>query len=534
MNPDYSNLSISTEEFLTQASQKLTVIRDVLTQYGDLPLLTYLRQLFPQSIPCYQKRDGLFDVVYRYSAALLGESVARRVVADLEAYPVIRTANHHGVDYFAQTFQGTLLFALNALTNALPLTTIPIFAFGNIPLNNATYPRGMLLYQINKTDEFRIPCKLPVFPDHFKRKMVSVVSAFDEAMIRRTEIHLQQMTLKGQIPSAIADTISKIFQDEYRDPAILNLADYSQQAVALNSRLWRRLFTDQQPLPDLVYLEIENITSALLQDDLRNPASLAWAVMFDRMLREHVLQELDGTRACWDLPKLQQRLNKHLLTNEHQPNTIGSGTIFFWGIDALWRRIPLSLQTRQGQQTYLCGVDDDGGRWEFPYTRQTILRGLREKQLLPSLFTCFLVLAFARGMACVGGYFQCEYLPVMQRGLLTALHNTTGYEALLPSVRSVPTNFYLDGMVGILTSCAAQTLVPAGPIEIIAGGGLQRRDLEQIQMLTVREAHLADLQDTLPDALPRNARPSGWENLVATDCFYRFQHRLPIKMAVRS
>ena len=46
-----------------------------------------------------------------------------------------------------------------------------------------------------------------------------------------------------------------------------------------------------------------------------------------------------------------------------------------------------------------------GEVFELAYTPASICEALKENRVLPSLFTCFLTLSFARGMVCPGGYF---------------------------------------------------------------------------------------------------------------------------------
>jgi len=51
------------------------------------------------------------------------------------------TANHHGVDFFAQSVQSSLLFALGNAGYDFPRKTVTVFSFGNISFNNLTYPK---------------------------------------------------------------------------------------------------------------------------------------------------------------------------------------------------------------------------------------------------------------------------------------------------------------------------------------------------------------------------------------------------------
>ena len=72
-------------------------------------------------------------------------------------------------------------------------------------------------------------------------------------------------------------------------------------------------------------------------------------------------------------------------------------------------------------------------------------------------------------------------------------------------------------------------LVPAGPLEIIAGGGITRRDIEKMLSLTVREAHLAALFETLPDAISPTRLPTGWKKQLAADSLRLLKGKVVVK-----
>jgi hypothetical protein len=277
----------------------------------------------------------------------------------------------------------------------------------------------------------------------------------------------------------------------------------------------------------VVYLELETIVSMLLERDLQNSKSLAWCIMFEPMLREAVFKELDGARACWSIEGLARR------SCSDQPSQAkafyGCGTQFFWGINARGRRVPLCLQSSGQNKQVLRGIDDRGDHWELCYTPQAILEALREKRLLPSLFTCFLVLSFARGVTCAGGYFQGEYLPRMQEGLANALRTQAGYEDVANLVESVASYTYLSGMQAVMVRIKDDALIPAGPMEILAAGGLTDSDIQKILSLPVRDAHLASLFETVPDVAGWVIKSPAWKKSLAENCYRLLEDKVVIK-----
>jgi hypothetical protein len=494
-----------------------------------MEIADFLNDLAPEAGTSFQQQSDLIEEVYRYAAPLLGESTAKRAATTISETPVVLTANHHGVDFFAQSLQGSLLFYLCKRIGNSSRVTVPIFACGSVPLDNLTYPLGLLLYHTNWNQLETMPRKLPIFSNRFRRAMVSVASALDKEMVQRAETRLEKMVQENAISPRLAAPVHEILREHYSAPVVMDLSSYSQQSVVLNHRVWKRLFADSDSAPEVVYLELEKIVSMLLEHDLQNSKSLAWCVMFDPVLRDAVCKELDGARACWSIEGLTQRLRSYKLDSSQTNPPDSCGTLFFWGINARGRRVPLGLESSGQDKPLLRGIDDRGNLWELAYTPRSILNALKEKRLLPSLFTCFLVLSFARGVTCAGGYFQGEYLPRMQKGLVKTLRAISGYKDVANLVEGVTTYTYLSGMQAVMVRINNEALIPAGPLEIIAGGGLTERDIEKILSLAVRDAHLASLFETVPDVAPWAIESPAWKKDLAEDCYPLLAEKVVIK-----
>lgn len=518
------------DSLLDRVRASLPALDRVLTRYQRLSLLDYLRQFSVKTGDSFQGREPLFHIVYRYAEPLLGAAVARRAADDLASQPLVLTANHHGVDYYAQTLQARLILALRSISGLSPARTLPVFACGNIPLNNLTYPRGLLFYRPPAGQETEGPCRLPLFPDRLKRAMVGAAPAWDAALLGQARTRLREMARHGKLAPDIALAAQTVLAEDYGSLAPLVLPDYAQQAVVVNRLLWQRLFAGGLDPPEMVYLELEHIASELLvRQDLADSHSLAHGVFFDRGLREGVLTALDGVRGCWNRLALGRRFHAKPRERLAAGAPVPCGTVFFWGRDAAGRRIPLDLHTGESGRTVLYGRDDSGRLTEIPWSPPALADALKARRLYPSLFASFLVLTFARGIPCIGGYFQGEYLPAMQRGLAAALSGTAGYGDVARVVLQVPTDLYLDGMAAVMSRTGDGGLIPAGPLEIIAGGGLTPGDFERMGSLTVLEAHLADLFETAPDAILPELRVAGWQRQLAGACSLLFEGKVVIK-----
>lgn len=503
------------ERYLKTAVQRLFVVRRTLASYGRLPLRDYVTRLSRFRESSCQGRADLFEAVRDYASPLLGEELAERAANDLARTPVVLTANHHGVDFFAQSLQSNLIFALREPDAAARPNTVPVFACGAVPLNNLTYPRGLLVYRGGGNAAPQWPIKLPVFPDRCKHDLVSNASGFDESMLHRTDHRVQRMIAEGRIASELQSSLQSILQTDYADPAVLAEHGYSEQAVILNQRIWKRLFRNPEAAPELVTLELEKIAARLLRHDFANTTSLAWRVLFQRDLRDAVLAALDGQRACWDLSALHARAVGGAIDGTGPSAPVGCGTVFFWGIDESKRRVPLGL--RPGNPGMLVGVGGDGERFEMPLEPTGLCTALEEQKLLPSLFTSYLCIALARGVNCVGGYYQAEYLPIMQRAVAGALSQWGRCSALAEEVSLVPTTAYLSGMQAVMGPAGDAALLPAGVFEIMAGGGLDDEDLTCMGDLSVRDAHLASVADTVLDVAADSIDSHRWQERLGVD-----------------
>ena len=520
----------SAKYYLNQVCQEFHALGNTIEKYGDNTLFEYLNHLIPKTTSAsYQPMTDLLEVVKNYTQPLLGETLANQVAHDIEACPIVLTANHHGVVYFAQDFQGSIIFSLNRIDRNNSLNTVPVFSCGTVPLDNLTYPLGMLFYAINNNELDTVPKKLPIFSNKYRRQLVSVVDPVDEGMIKRAQVRVEKLVSENIISESLAEAAQELLKEEYCVPSVVSESLYSRQAVVLNNRISNRLFRGIEPMPEIVSLELEKISGALLEKDIANPDSLVSCIMFDAKLRENVFEELDGAKACWQTKKLLKRLHADPIDTKELQATNSCGTMLFWGQDERGRRVPLCLDTTMKNRERLYGVDDRGNSLELPYSPASIKEGIRQGKLLPSIFTSFLAISLARGIVCAGGYFQCEYLPAMQRGVVNALEKTGGYDMVAKLVSKVTTNTYLSGMIAIMKRINGDCLIPAGPVEILAGGGIGGDDIEKLQSLTVRDAHLGALSETLPD-LPNWVPPNTkWKTYLAKDIAHLLENKIVIK-----
>ncbi|MEH6577332.1 MAG: hypothetical protein V7731_09695 [Amphritea sp.] len=485
------------EHYMAEIRKRLPVVDRALEQYGDMPLSEYLDVVTETASERYQSHEDLADAVYEYAAPLLGEETAALAREELKQSPVVLTANHHGVDYFAQSVQGTLLFSQRKLPNGQKAKTVPVLACGSISMNNLTYPRGMLAYDLDTEKTLPGVVKVPIFSNRVTGKAVTWVPGYDSDSLKRTEKSVLRMVRESQLSDQSAKVITDILRSDYSAPEMLALSKYSDQAVKLNAQLWSRMFTSVSHPPALLYLEMEKVCSLLLKKDLLNNYSLLSFILFDSELRKLVIRSLNQIKGCWELEELEQRWS-----DKDCPQKLKSkscGTFLFWWIDDEGRRVPLLPVRVQGREL-LRGVDDRGETVELPLESKSLSGFLDSGQLLPSVFSCFLAMALARGITCAGGYYQAEYLALMQQGLFNALKDTPDYGYLATIVAQAKTDSYLSGMQIVMAESGENNVYPIGPLELIGKNVLTPEVLQKFDNISVIDAHQASIVDTLADA----------------------------------
>jgi len=514
-------LQASASAYLDMVCQKLPVAKNILNTFGHMALGAYAERFNGPPCPALQPRDDIRQAVFDQIHHVLGKNAATRTAGDLMASGTVMTTTHLGIDYFANSVQGNLIYGGGILTGRPEKTTIPVFCFGNVPLNSSTFARGLLVYSAKPGVSRELPLRLPVFPDSEKRTMVSLAKPFTLAMVQRAVKKTKTWQRENLISGTTAKTILNLLEHEYVDDAVLNRDSYAAQAMMINQRLGKRMLRTKEQPPDIVYLEIEKITAFLLGKDLDHENSLAYKVFFNPELRNSIIRNLDGCPGCWHAHRLRKRD-----TARGNPVGMATGTFFFWGIDDSGRRVPLALKSIKGD-LQLCGRDDRGGAFTMDFTRDALVQALGKQKLLPSLFTCFLLICFARGFTCVGGVFQGAYLTRMKAGIADGL-DELGDTPAAAMIREITTTLYQDGMLAFMSPGQSNELFPAGPIEIIQAGGISRNNLTKAFGITVAQAHMAGLMGALKDAGAPITRKPGWQEMVARACSRELSGRIPL------
>jgi len=512
--------------------EKLPGVSKTIQEREQLSLYEYAEGLFQHSAKSIQPRDDLIEVIGAYSGRLLGRETAALLQRHFEETPVVLTANHHGVSYKTITLHGQIIFALPRIfdTSAEGIPVVPVLACGIVPLNNVTFPRGIALAReievaISPESKIKTFLKMPVIPGKFSQSMVSVAGPITESMVSRALKVAEKLFRQGVILECERNAIVSLLGEEYSRTEVLSQPDYSDQAVILNRSVWRRVFSAavRKGLPDMAYLEMERVVSALMEKDILNPESLMHNIFFDPVLRTEILGRLDGKRGCWDHQKLV-----HLsgFNGDHHPGGgafRGCGTEFFCFVDDRGRRVP-GMLSRAGSSLTLRGIAP-GKDISLPFTPEALCNGLRQRRLIPGLFVSFATLAFARGLKCIGGFMQVEYLPTMQRSLVQALE-CRGLHDWAQNVAQVPTANFVTGMNVAFSVYPDGDVKPAGAVELIAGGGLTEKDLEKIRAIPVYEANMSGLLESYSEVVFDKNQSKDLLSSISEGDLERFRNKL--------
>jgi hypothetical protein len=521
-----------TDEYFEKLRFNSLALNSAITKYGSYNIREFITKFEISKNCSYQESDDLLEIIFDYVKKLLGEETAFETVKTIKDGKMLLTANHHGVDSFAQSVQGSLIFSLICRKKNENNTITPIIACGNISLNNLTYPRGILIYGINKRNFLNIPLKIPILPDRVKTKAVCAVNSIKKDNLKNCKKRIFDLKKESFISKNIYEVLNNVIDEDYSSSFVLQQEKFSDQAVILNYRLWKKILNGNLKNTKIVYLELEEITRRLIAKDLNDPRSLAYITLFDPAVRRKILESLNNKKACWENDILKFKCLR--ISNQiNETNlTKNGGTHFFWGIDKNMKRLSLILEDDGNHDLLLKSIDDNDNLVSIPFKPEILAEKLLNKEIIPSLFLSYLAISFARGIMCIGGYYQSEYLPVMKEKLMEALNGQKSYKNMNKAIRKIETTNYLSGMQTIMIKNDEDSIFPAGLVELIASGGVNDNDIENILTINIEDAHKASILDTLTDLKIDENIDNNWKEIVSKDNYNQLKEKIIIREKV--
>lgn len=388
-------------------STKRPVLDEILCKHGNSTLAEYCG-LFANYSPHSEfaaERQAIAQIVYNETVALFDQPKAEAVAQSLYESPVINTGDHHGPLTHPILVGGNLLFALPYILNRDVNKELITLSFGNVPLNNTTYPRGLLLSDKDGDDSV----KIPLFGDKQKQSSVCTLNNVLPDRQQTVDDQLRKLIKRGVISESKAGVIRRLVSLVTTDTVS---ATYAQQVTKMNNVIWAGMFAEVAP--KLTTLQVETLVMKRLEQllDMRDP--MITGLIEDFTLRNDIKQSFDGVPGAWS-----QKEN--------------SGSFLFWGTDNKGRLV--QLQENNGALV--------GDGTEIRLTATGISEAIEQKKIVPTMFMSFYILAFRSGFKCYGGFMQTDYLTTMQECWEKVLskHDTTALER----VRSVPTKNFCVG-----------------------------------------------------------------------------------------
>ena len=112
----------------------LPAVDALISRHEGTELNRYVGGLWQERPPALQDKQDFIAEVARQTSATLGTAIGTAIEQDLLDTPQVLTANHHGIDTFAQSTQSNLLFSLRRRSDGSPMRTVPVLACGSVPL----------------------------------------------------------------------------------------------------------------------------------------------------------------------------------------------------------------------------------------------------------------------------------------------------------------------------------------------------------------------------------------------------------------
>ncbi len=429
----------------------------------------------------------LENLVHEQAARLVGESAAEGVVRAVRSGAVC-TADHHGGLYFAQAFQGDILFSLLLERLGFGEPTVPILCAGQVELENASYARGICASMIPDAKQY-----FPIFPAKDSVQLASYAEPVNTQMLARFRHRfLEKEDAAGN--EALREALDGILKAAYEREEVLSLPRFSDQVTRIGAALTGKLFAGEGKT--FIYLEMESLLTPLLEKELADPCSLPARLLWSDTLRRNLLQE---------------RLEDGVTVAE----------ALFWGADEKGRKFHLTL-TPDG---WLEGKDWRGQSVRYPADPASLEALLAERKIFPGVFLMVLISFFERSLTWLGGMFQSAYLPGYQRALVSVLERG-GLAREARTIGAYDCSGYISGPVfGLYRGNGFAA--PAAPVEAFPNRLELARIREMVEKTDLWDAHLMGLADIYFDLIGRKDRKEDWYAVIGRELYDRYpDHRL--------
>lgn len=406
--------------------------------------------------------EDISKVIYEYVRKQSGETTAQKVTELLKSNTLI-TADHYGGIYSTQSFQGDLLYYAGLKEAGFNTSVVPILAYSQVPMNNSTFPRGLILYENDGE-----PLKLPVTASKYRTYSVGQVPP-----VSKKEIEALKKKIKNEAPSNIVERLAALVEEIYGQDKVLEAKDYRTQLYYVAGDLYKKVLGADE----MCFIECEEVFRELMKKDLENRESLVYRLLFDKSFWQVFDAEFEGIS-------------------------------LFAGIDDSGRAFPLTIH----EGNYLTGSSRDGAKVQYEINKEKIVELLDNKKIVVSMVALALMSSFQRGVSLFGGEFQAIYLEEWKEKTTKALR-ATGEEGLAKRVENTYCKGYISGPSFALTT-GNNGLVNAGPLEMIINDKTYGDISHLLEETSLYDSQIMGMYEFYNDLTLSNEKIEGWYGTI--------------------
>lgn len=391
------------KELEDQIFGKRPLLKEIIEKNGSKSLAEFGHENIKSSpLPEENRKQEVLAVFKKILTARSGEKVASGVVEQLSKYYVASSAEHHGPLNSNKFFTANFLMATGFEKFQDPiLKYIPVLSCSSVSLNNEDFPRGLLFHTIEAA-ELKTQ-RLSLLPSNSHNCAVYNFRSYKADEVLKVENVLKEKLRNGEISEVQAQKISP-FLEIFKRKEILEAPDLCRQFTQVNFHLWKEIFGGNPNVPDLIYVELEELISQLLLDYHIGKDTLIDRMIFDPGYEEKMLKPLMGA--------MEDYVRQGYLS-----------TYLFYGISEKNYRLKL---VKNGDE-----LMSEDGSFKINFTPEGVAEALRTKKIMPNLLTIYTILHLYYGFNCIGGFNQFHYLDAMQK-----VYNNLGVDGVRSEANS--------------------------------------------------------------------------------------------------
>ncbi len=370
--------------------EKRPTLKNLLHEEGSKNLLEYSNKYTEQisQQPISPRSQEFIDTMAEVVEERFDKIIANSVVEQLKKYYFVSTADHTGPINSSYFVNSNLIISAALLNkNDSILKNNIVLSCAKVSIENISFPRG--LYFHNYINGILNNHRLSFFSSHVKPSLVYNLPPYTKENIDQVYINLNKNLVKKEISEELYNKITDLLKDIYDQSDVYKAKTYCEQISKTNFLLWKRFFPENRvQLPNLIYLELEDITSKLI-------------------IKNHLQQNTIINKLLFD-PQYENFIEtyfENIFGSFSKQNS--SGTYLFWALPSgakynfqLWRN-----------GKFLTSKD---GEYKIELTPAAIKEALEKKELIPNLLLSFIVIACYYGVKCLGGFNQINYLTEMK------------------------------------------------------------------------------------------------------------------------